>query len=89
MKDFVCRMPDEIHSKIREISYKNKASMSEIIRTILIDYCEKKPDSIMNKIKENKAKGKKRKSSSSFYKLTEPLLMKVLDNSEDDIYNDI
>jgi hypothetical protein len=89
MKDFVCRMPDEIHDKIREISYNNNASMSEIIRTILIDYCDKKPDSIIKKIKENKANKKKRKSSSNFYKLTEPLLMKVWDNSEDDAYNDI
>jgi predicted DNA-binding protein len=93
MKDFICRMPEEVHEKLRELSYHFNISMSEIVRSILDDYCKKQPESIIQKAVENKSQKKTRKSKHalefSLLALTEPLLKKIWDNPEDDVYNDI
>lgn len=93
MKDFICRMPDDVHEKLRDLSFRFNISMSEIVRNVLDDYCKKQPESIIQKAAENKNIKKTRKSKQdlklSLLALTEPLLKKIWDNPEDDVYNDL
>lgn len=79
MKDFMCRLPEDIHKDLKKMSFFTNESMSLIVRKALDAYLR----SNLQKVTEEDC------CASQFYGSIEPILSKIWDNPDDDIYNDL
>jgi Arc/MetJ-type ribon-helix-helix transcriptional regulator len=86
MKEFICRLSEELHETLRKDAFENRVSMSELIRTALEEKYQ-----IKNRISHRKQnlKRQKVKSIDPITLLSEASLREVWDNPLDDCYNDL
>ncbi len=86
MKEFICRLSEELHETLRKDAFENRVSMSELIRTALEEKYQIKTRSNRRK-KVLKSHGKK--AIDPITLLSEESLKEVWDNPSDDCYNDL
>ena len=86
MKEFICRLSEELHETLRKDAFENRVSMSELIRTALEEKYQIKTRIIHRK---KVLKSHKNKAIDPITLLSEASLKEVWDNPEDDVYNDL
>ena len=86
MKEFICRLSEELHETLRKDAFENRVSMSELIRTALEEKYQ-----IKTRINPRKkvVKSYKHKAIDPVTLLSEESLKEVWDNPSDDCYNDL
>jgi hypothetical protein len=86
MKEFICRLSEELHETLRKDAFENRVSMSELIRSALEEKYQ-----IKNRINHKKPNSKRQKlrSVDPVTLLSEASLREVWDNPSDDCYNDL